>query len=133
VALAGTEISVPAGTVTPLENVKGRNARRVTETGKNKSASRTRENGEEIRLTDGETINPLGLPKETVDLVHLVYPSFRPTFFFNHRVDLLAERFDIFRICKEAVQYLRERLLTCNDYDCIIRRNGMSSLAKDAG
>ena len=33
-ALAGTETSVPAGTVTPLENVNGRNAKRVTATRK---------------------------------------------------------------------------------------------------
>jgi hypothetical protein len=34
VALAGTEINVPAGTVTPLENVNGRNAERLTATAK---------------------------------------------------------------------------------------------------
>jgi hypothetical protein len=32
--VAGTETNVPAGTVTPLENVNGRNARRLTATGK---------------------------------------------------------------------------------------------------
>ena len=31
--MAGIETSVPAGTVTPLENVNGRNARRVKATG----------------------------------------------------------------------------------------------------
>jgi hypothetical protein len=33
VGLAGMETSVPAGTVTPLENVNGRSARRLTATG----------------------------------------------------------------------------------------------------
>jgi len=37
-----------------------------------------------IQRTEGETINPLGLPEETVDLVHLVHSSFRPAFFCNH-------------------------------------------------
>ena len=59
---------------------------------------------EEIQRTEDETINPLGLPEETVDLVHLVYPSFRPAFFFDHCVDLLAERFYIFRILKKTIQ-----------------------------
>ena len=63
----------------------------------------------------GQTINPLGLPEEAVHLVHLVYSSFRPTFFFNHRVDFFAEGFYIFMIRKKTVQYLRERLSTCDD------------------
>ena len=67
--------------------------------------------GEEIQRTEKETINPLGLPEETVDLVHLVHSGFRPTFFCNHRVDLFAKRPDIFRIRKKAVQYLHDRLL----------------------
>ena len=56
----------------------------------------------------------MGLTEETVNLVHLVYPGFRPAFFFNDRVDLLAEGFDIFRIGKKTVHYLRDRLLACN-------------------
>jgi hypothetical protein len=67
--------------------------------------------GEGIQRTEKETINPLGLPEETVDLVHLVHSGFRPTFFCNHRVDLFAKRPDIFRIRKKAVQYLHDRLL----------------------
>ena len=63
--------------------------------------------------------------------MHLVYPSFRPTFFTNHRVHLLAEGFNIFRIGKKVIQYLRDSLLTGNDQNCIIRRDGMSSLAVD--
>jgi hypothetical protein len=57
----------------------------------------------------------LSLPNETVDFVHLVYRSLRPTFFSNQRVDLLAEGFNIFRIVKELVQYLRDSLLACYD------------------
>jgi hypothetical protein len=39
VALAGTEISVPAGIVTPLENVNGCIARRIMETEKMQGAN----------------------------------------------------------------------------------------------
>jgi hypothetical protein len=76
------------------------------------SAFRTWDVEEGIKRTEGWVINPLGLPKETVNLVHLVYPGFCPTFLFNHRVNFLAEGFDIFRIRKKTVQCLRERLLT---------------------
>jgi hypothetical protein len=71
--------------------------------------------GEGIQRTDDETIKPLGLPDETVHLVHLVYSGFRPTFIFDRGVDLLAEGFDIFRMRKKLVQYLGEHLLTYND------------------
>jgi hypothetical protein len=108
---------VPAGTVTPLENVNGRKARRSMETRKKRITSRTWDTGEEIKRTVADTINPLGLPEETVDLVHLVHSDFRPTFLSNHSVDLLAEGFNIFRICKKTVQHLRERLY----YHAVIR------------
>jgi hypothetical protein len=110
------ETSVPAGTVTPLENVNGRNARRIMATWKKQRANQhlvLGNNGEEIQRTCRDTINPQGLPEKTVELGHFVHPSFRPTFFPNHHVDLLAERFDVFRIRKKTVQYLRERLLVC--------------------
>src|SRR6266702_5764278 len=45
IAPAGATISVPVGTVTPLENVNGRNARRPSDTEKGSSASVT-----EVRL-----------------------------------------------------------------------------------
>ena len=111
------ETSVPAGTVTPLENVNGRNARRVIATGlgENKLGCCTWVTEEEIQRTEGETINALCLPDKTVDLIHLVHSSFRPTFFCNHCVDLLAERLDIFRIRKKTVENLGERLSACND------------------
>jgi hypothetical protein len=98
---------VPAGTVTPLENVNGRNARRLMATGKKRRGNQYLVLGilrKGIERTRAETIKPLGLPEETVYLVHLVYPSFRPAFFSNHGVDLLAEGFDIFRIGKKTVQ-----------------------------
>jgi hypothetical protein len=63
--------------------------------------------------------------------VHLVYPSFRPTFFSNHGIDLLAEGFDKLGIRKKTVQYLRDRLLTRDNKDYIIGGERMSSLAKD--
>ena len=72
-------------------------------------------NVEAILRTGAYTTKPLGLSEETVYLVHLIYSSFRPTFFCNHRVDLFAEGFNIFRILKKTVQYLRERLLACSD------------------
>ena len=92
-------------------------AQRQTEEGnwieaRSKSVCCTWDAGEGIQRTDGETINPLGLPDETVDLAHLVYPSFCPTFFSNYCVDLFAEGFHVFRTRKKTVQYLRERLLT---------------------
>ena len=54
-AADGTAISVPAGTVTPLENVNGRNARRTSDTGNRNSASVT-----EVRLVEanGQTPGP---------------------------------------------------------------------------
>jgi hypothetical protein len=42
--------------------------------------------GEGIWRTEGETIEPLGLPS----VEHLVYPTLR-----NHGIDLMAEGFDI--------------------------------------
>lgn len=58
---------------------------------------------EGIQRTDGETIKPLGLPDEAVYLVHLVHPGFRPALFPDNRVDLFAERIEVFRMGKEAV------------------------------
>ena len=103
---------VPAGMVTPLENVNGRNVRRSMETeeAESESASRTWGAEEEIQRTGCETINPLDLPDKTVDLVHLVHSEFRPTFLCNHGVDLLAEELDIFGIRKKTIQHLRKRL-----------------------
>jgi hypothetical protein len=110
------ETIVPAGTVTPLENVNGRNARRVTATGKMGRAHQYFVIGKlKKEQTEAQTINPLGLSEETVYPVHFVYPSFRPTIFCNHSVDLFTEGFDIFRVGKKTVQYLRERLLACSD------------------
>ncbi len=60
--------------------------------------------------TQGNAVKPLGLAEETVYLVYLVYPSFRPAFFTNHRVDLLPKGFYIFRMGKKTVQYLHHRL-----------------------
>ena len=59
---------------------------------------------EEIQRTDGEAISSEGLPQETVDLVHLVYSGFRPTFFCDHGVDLLAKGFNIFGMRKSTIQ-----------------------------
>ena len=75
-----------------------------------------------IQRTGGDSINTLGLAEETVHLVHLVYPSFRPALFFNHRLDFLAERLNEFRISEKTAQHLRGRLLTGNVQDCIIGR-----------
>ena len=80
-----------------------------------KSASRTWGTEEEIKRTKGKSTKPLGLPEEAVYLVHLVHSSFGPTFFSNHRVDLLAQGFNIFGIREKTIQYLRERLLILND------------------
>jgi hypothetical protein len=63
--------------------------------------------------------------------VHLVYPGFRPALFYNHGLDLLAERFDEFRMGEKTVQYLRDRLLAGNVQDCIIGGDEMLSLAID--
>ena len=95
--------SVPAGTVTPLENVNGRNARRFTATGRKWEANQhlvIGVLGEIFQRTEAETIKSLGLSEKTVHLVHLVHSSFRPTFFVNRRVNLLAEGLDIFGIRK---------------------------------
>jgi hypothetical protein len=78
----------------PLENVNRRNAIRIWVTGK-KVESRSEHlvlatTGEGIWRTEGETIEPLGLPNETVELEHLIYPTLR-----NHGIDLMAEGFDI--------------------------------------
>ena len=97
------------------ERAHGKTTSRYLKNGACTSACRIWKAEEEIERTVGQTINSLGLPDEAVDLVHLVYPDFRPSFLFNHRVDLFTEGFDILRIRKKTVQYLRERLLTCND------------------
>jgi len=104
-----------AGTVTPLENVKGRNATRLRATGKKRRANRHLGFRKGIQRTAGDAIHPLGLPDDTVYLVHLVYPSFRPALFSNNCVDLLAEGSDMFRIGKKTVQCLHEGLLTLNN------------------
>jgi hypothetical protein len=93
------------------------------------SASRIWDTGEEIQRTEAKTTKPLGLPEEAVYLVHLVHSGFGPTFFSNHRVDLLAEGFNIFGIREKTIQYLRERLLIWNDQDWN-PEDGMSTLAK---
>jgi len=118
VALVGAKIIVPAGTVTPLENVNGRNAIRLRdnwEEAKSESASRAWGIEEGVKQTDGGIIKPLGLSEKAVYLVHLVYSSFRPAFFSDHGVDLFAKGFDIFGIGKETVQNLCGTLLACND------------------
>lgn len=78
------------------------------------SASRSWYGREGIRRTGGDTINPLGFADETVYLVHLVYPDFRPALLSNHGLGLLAKRFNKFRIGEKSVQYLRSCLLTGN-------------------
>ena len=66
------------------------------------------------RRTVAKGVNPLSLTHKTVYLqvVHLVHSGFRPAFVCNHSLDLLVKELDIFRVGKEAVQYLRERLRT---------------------
>ena len=61
--MAGMETSVPAGTVTPLENVNGRNARRVKATGlgENKSGSCTAVT-ERDSTNEGRNHQPAGPP-----------------------------------------------------------------------
>ena len=113
---------------------KGERAQREADPGHWKygartSAFRTCGVEEGIKRTEGWVIKPLGLPEETVDFVHFVYPGFRPTFLFNHPVNFLAEGFDILRIPKKTIQCLGERLLKGIDQDCII--GGTLSLAKD--
>jgi hypothetical protein len=93
---------------------------------KSASASRTWYARKVFQRTGGDTINPLCLAEETVYLVHLVYPGFRPALFSNHGLNLLAERFNKFRIGEKAVQYLRHRLLAGNVQDCIIGGGEMS-------
>ena len=93
---------------------------------KSASASRTWYARKVFQRTGGDTINPLCLAEETVYLVHLVYPGFRPALFSNHGLNLLAERFNKFRIGEKAVQYLRHRLLAGNVQDCIMGGDEMS-------
>jgi hypothetical protein len=95
------------------------------------SASRTWYARKGIQRTGGDTINPLSLAEETVYLVHLVYSGFRPALFSNYGLDLLAERFNKFRMGEKTVQYLRDRLLAGSVQDCIIGGDEMSSLAMD--
>jgi hypothetical protein len=95
------------------------------------SASRTWYARKGIQRTGGDTINPLRLAKETVHLVHLVYPGFRPALFSNYGLHLLAERFNKFRIGEKTIQCLRDRLLVDNVQDCIIGGDKMSSRAID--
>ena len=76
-------------TIGKCERAQRQTAGRYCEGG-SKSVSRSWNTGEGFQQTDGEFVKPLGLPEETVHLVHLVYPSFRPTFFGNHRVDFLT-------------------------------------------
>ena len=97
------------------------------------SASRTWYARKRIQRTGGDTIKPLCLADETVYPVHFVYPDFRPTLFSNHGLDLLAERFNKFRIGEKTIQYLRDRLLARNAQDCIIGGDGMPSLTIDVG
>jgi hypothetical protein len=104
--VAGTEINVPAGIVTPLENVNGRNERRLTATGKevkSESESRVWDVRREMQRTGSDTIKPLGLPDEAVYLEHLVCRSFRPALFTDHCVDLFAKGSDVFRMVKKTV------------------------------
>jgi hypothetical protein len=97
------ETIVPAGTVTPLENVNGRYARRTEGTGENGLVSRTSIWGAEKRVQrTGDETKPKVLPNEAVYLVHLVHPGFCLAFFFNHSIYLFSQGCQIFGVSKEA-------------------------------
>jgi hypothetical protein len=91
------EMSVPVGTVTPLENVNGRNTRRVMLTGESTAhiSSSHLISGEGIRRTVAKAVNPVSLAQKTVDLVHFIHGSLRPAFFCDHSLDLLSKGFDM--------------------------------------
>ena len=69
-------------------------------------------NVKRIQRTVANGVKPQSLMYKTVYLVHHVHSGFRPAFVCNHSLDLLAKGLDIFRVGKEAVQHLRERLRT---------------------
>ena len=61
IAIAGAAINVPTGTVTPLENVNGRSARRVSPTVNGKGASVTEVRDKVAERTEACTTDTLGL------------------------------------------------------------------------
>ncbi len=94
---------VPAGTVTPLENVNGRNATRFSRTGEQEIMHQYPRFGQGVQRTVVSTIETLGLPQKAVDLVHLVNPGLRPAFLCYSSFDFMAERFKVFWVGKEMV------------------------------
>jgi len=104
------ETILPAGSVTMLENVNGRNARRLIETEKKR-----RTNHHPVL---GALRQESNRRREQQVAVHLVNFRSRRASFSDHGIDLVAEGFDIFGMGKEAVQDLCDsRLALSRLYD----------------
>jgi hypothetical protein len=71
-------------------------------------------------------IKSLHLTHKAVYLVHLIQRGLRPAFFGYHRLDFLAEGFDIFRMRKETIQQSCDRLKINNHQHCVVENKVLS-------
>jgi len=63
-----------------------------------------------VGLTDCERVQPLRLPDEAVDFVHLIDARLGPAFSMNDFFNFVSERFHVFRKGGQMIESMRESL-----------------------